>query len=281
MQRAHGDRERDAIAGLRGLRPARLLGIDRGTAVSKQLGVASLERALTIIGSFTARDRGITLAEIAARTGFYKSTVLRLCASLEKFGYVIRLNDGRFVLGGAVFRLGQIYQRSFNLADYVVPVLQRLTLKSGLSASLWIKEGNFRVCLFRAEAAEAVRDSSAQIGERWPLDRGGSASTVLLAFSGARAARFARVRNAGIAMSLGEFVPELAAISAPVLSSGVALVGAVSLGGFRSHFSAAATKKLKPLVLTAAREISLSLGATDMPARAPLPHREHDRSRRP
>src|SRR5262249_28014947 len=149
-------------------------------------------------------------------------------------------------LGGALFRLGQIYQRSFNLADYVVPVLQRLTLKSGLSASLWIKEGNFRVCLFRAETSEGVRDLSARIGERWPLDRGGSASTVLSAFSGVKAARFARVRKAGIALSLGEFVPELAAISAPVLSSGGVLVGALSLGGFRSHFSTAATKKLIP-----------------------------------
>ena len=276
MQRTRGD----ANAGLRG-RPARLWRIDRGTAVSKQRGVASLERALTIIGSFTARDRGITLAEIAARTGFYKSTVLRLCASLEKFGYVIRLNDGRFVLGGALFRLGQIYQRSFNLADYVVPVLQRLTLKTGLSASLWIKEGNFRVCLFRAEAGEGVRDLSAQVGERWPLDRGGSAATVLLAFSGAKAVRFARVRKAGIAMSLGEFVPELAAISAPVLSSGGALVGALSLGGFRSHFGAAATKKLKPLVRAAAREISLALGGAGTAVRAPPRRGENDRSRRP
>jgi DNA-binding IclR family transcriptional regulator len=79
------------------------------------------------------------------------------------------------------------------------------------------------------------------------------------------------VRKAGIAVSLGEFVPELAAISAPVLSSGGALVGALSLGGFRSHFSAAATKKLKPHVLAAAREISLSLGAAD--ALAHLPRR--------
>jgi len=248
--------------------------------VSKQRGVASLERALTIVGSFTALDRGITLAEIAARTGFYKSTVLRLCASLEKFGYVIRLNDGRFVLGGALFRLGQIYQRSFELSDYVVPVLQRLTLKTELSASLWIKEGDFRVCLFRAEAAEGVRDLSAKVGERWPLDRGGSAATVLLAFSGAKAARFARVRKVGVALSLGEFVPELAAISAPVLASGGALVGALSLGGFRSRFGAAATKKLKPLVRAAAREISLSLGGADAPARTPLTRSEAGRSRR-
>ena len=45
--------------------------------------------------------------EIADRTGLYKSTILRLCESLRKFGYIVRLGNGRFVLGGAIFRLGQ------------------------------------------------------------------------------------------------------------------------------------------------------------------------------
>lgn len=231
-----------------------------GAAMRKQQGVASLERALTIVGCFTAHDRGLTLAELAVRTGFYKSTVLRLCASLERFGYVIRLNDGRFVLGGALFRLGQIYQRSYDLADYVVPVLHRLTLKTGQSSSLWIKEGDYRVCLFRAEASEGLRDMSAQVGERWPLERGGSASTILRAFSTPTDPRFERVRKTAIAVSIGEFVPELAAISAPVFSSGGNLVGALSLGGFRSNFIGPAAAKLKPHVLAAAEEITTSLG---------------------
>jgi hypothetical protein len=117
---------------------------------------------LTIVGCFTAHDREVTLAEIAQRTGFYKSTILRLCGSLEKSGHVTRLNDGRFVLGGALFRIGQIYQRSFNPADYVLPILQQLTRNTGQSSSLWIKEGDFRVCLFRVEALEDVRDLSAR-----------------------------------------------------------------------------------------------------------------------
>jgi DNA-binding IclR family transcriptional regulator len=232
--------------------------------VTRQQGVASLERALTIVACFTAHDRGITLAEIAQRTGFYKSTVLRLCASLERFGYVVRLNDGRFLLGGALFRLGQIYQRSFNLADYVLPTLHQLTRKTGQSSSFWIKEGSFRVCLFRAEAPEGVRNLSAQAGERWPLDRGGSASAILLAFSGARGTTFERVRKTGIAVSLGEFVPEFAAISAAVFAAGGQLAGALSVGGFRSKFAGPATVKLKPQVLAAARELSTALAVASL-----------------
>ena len=51
---------------------------NHGDGGSKQ-GVAALERALSILGCFTAEDKGLTLTEIADRTGLYKSTILRLC----------------------------------------------------------------------------------------------------------------------------------------------------------------------------------------------------------
>jgi DNA-binding IclR family transcriptional regulator len=85
-----------------------------------------------------------------------------------------------------------------------------------------------------------------------------------LAFSGAKEAKFERVRKVGIAVSLEEFVPELAAISAPVFAAGGELVGALSLGGFRSNFTGPATAKLKPHVLAAAREISPALGGAGL-----------------
>lgn len=154
---------------------------NHGDGGSKQ-GVAALERALSILGCFTAEDKGLTLTEIADRTGFYKSTILRLCKSLRKFGYIVRLGNGRFVLGGAIFRLGHIYQRSFDLGGLVVPILTKLAQDVREGASLWIREGDYRVCLYRAEAPGGIRATSAQVGERWPLERGGSASTVLKAF---------------------------------------------------------------------------------------------------
>lgn len=222
--------------------------------------MAALERALTIIGCFTARDKGLTLSELAARTGFYKSTILRLCASLQKFGYLNRLSDGRFMLGSTLLRIGQIYQRSFDIAEVVNPAMRRLVARTGLNASLWIHEQGHRVCLYRIESDEPVRDVTAQVGERWPLHAGGSASTVLLAFSDAKGARFDKVRQSAIAVSVGEFVPELAAISVPVFASGQQLLAALSLGGFRSKFAKPELPKLIPQVFAAAKEITAALG---------------------
>ena len=45
-------------------------------------GGINVSRAIAILGAFTASDPSLSLAEIAGRTGLYKSTILRICGSL-------------------------------------------------------------------------------------------------------------------------------------------------------------------------------------------------------
>ncbi|TIS12969.1 MAG: IclR family transcriptional regulator, partial [Mesorhizobium sp.] len=59
-------------------------------------GVAALDRAIAILDAFTIADRSLGLAEIAARTGLYKSTILRLANSLMRGQLLERLEDGRY-----------------------------------------------------------------------------------------------------------------------------------------------------------------------------------------
>ena len=75
-------------------------------------GVAALDRAIAILNAFTPQERALTLAEIAARTGLYKSTILRLAGSLIRGHLLERLPDGLYRIGSGAFRLGAIYQRS-------------------------------------------------------------------------------------------------------------------------------------------------------------------------
>ena len=52
---------------------------NEGDAVTPgQSGVAALDRAFSILFAFRPGDYALTLAELAARTGLYKSTILRL-----------------------------------------------------------------------------------------------------------------------------------------------------------------------------------------------------------
>ena len=79
--------------------------------MSDEGGVAAVDRALSILDALT--DDKVTLAELSKRTDLYKSTVLRLLKSLEKFGYVLRSADGSYRLGSKVLHLGSLYQRHF------------------------------------------------------------------------------------------------------------------------------------------------------------------------
>ena len=56
--------------------------------------VEAVERALSIVSAFSDGDQALSLAEIARRTGLYKSTILRLAGSLKCFGYLSQQADG-------------------------------------------------------------------------------------------------------------------------------------------------------------------------------------------
>ena len=81
-------------------------------------GVAAVDRAIAILNAFTQSDRTLSLAELAARTGFYKSTILRLAGSLLRGQYLERLEGGRYRVGPAAFRLGALYQRGWLMRTY-------------------------------------------------------------------------------------------------------------------------------------------------------------------
>jgi hypothetical protein len=111
--------------------------------------VEAVERALAVLNAFRADRPRMTLGELAAATGFYKSTILRLAASLERCGYLVREDNGGFRLGPTLWRLGSIYRAGFNLGAAIRPELRRLVETTGETASFYIREGRSRVCLFR------------------------------------------------------------------------------------------------------------------------------------
>jgi DNA-binding IclR family transcriptional regulator len=56
-------------------------------------GVDAVARALAILKTFGPERRELTLTELATATDLYKSTVLRLAATLEEGGFLTRGDD--------------------------------------------------------------------------------------------------------------------------------------------------------------------------------------------
>ncbi|WP_043288916.1 IclR family transcriptional regulator [Paraburkholderia oxyphila] len=224
-------------------------------------GVAAVERALDILEAFNERDGALALAEIASRTGFYKSTILRLIESLEKYGYVQRTTDGLYRLGPKTLSLGFMYQRNFTPADFVPQALRRLVDEINESASFYVRDGDSRVCLFRQDADRAIRDS-VHVGHWLPLNVG-AGGHVLLAFSGLTGDKYERIRGRMYATSVGERDPETAAIACPVLGVRDQLVGVLTISGPRYRLEVATLESFVPTLLKFASELSKQCGGDE------------------
>lgn len=130
--------------------------------------VEAVERALTILAAFDSSQEHFTLAELAAVTGFYKSTLLRLLGSLERFGYVQRGSEGRYRLGHAPMRLARRHLPSRQLETWIQPALDDLASISGETASLLEIVGESAECRLVAIPDAPLRHEL-RPGTRWKI----------------------------------------------------------------------------------------------------------------
>jgi len=202
--------------------------------------VEAVERALTLLEAFADGAPQLSLAELAARSGFYKSTILRLARSLERFGYLARGDDGAFRLGPAPARLGALYRDRVDHGGLIRAALRRLRDASSQTASFYVRSGETRTCLYRENSQREIRHHLEE-GARLPLAIG-AAGKVLLAYTEKPAADKQRraaqkLRRDGYALSLGERDPFIAAVAVPLFDSSGAFQGALCLSGLAAQFT--------------------------------------------
>lgn len=202
-------------------------------------GAAAVDRALSLLAAFRNGDATLSLAQLASRTGMYKSTVLRLLASLEHARLLQRLENGSYALGSEIARLNAVYSAAFSLDRVVMPVLRDLVERTGESAAYHVLRGEgadtVRLCLYRVDSPQPVRDHI-RAGEVLPVDRG-TGGRVLTAFDPRFAAKaaarerriYAQIREQGYWAAVGDRLAEVAGISAPVFHADGTIAAALTL----------------------------------------------------
>lgn len=226
----------------------------------KSGGVAAVDRAMAILSAFEDGSNRLELAELARRTGLYKSTLLRLAVSLERADMLRRGADGAFRLGPALFRLGTLYRDSFDLRDLAVPVMEALAERTGESVSFYIREGDKRICLFRVHATQHRLLHYLRPGTVFPASTG-AAGQVITAWSEPFAANAEALRHQVLALSVaGRTIADTNAMSVPVLDADGTLVGAISLAGPALRFGQAERPALAVALLNAGAELTRLLG---------------------
>ncbi len=226
-------------------------------------GVASADRALTVLSAFRKGDRALSLAELAERTGLVKSTIMRLAISLEEHGYLAREEEGAYRLDAEVLRLGSIYTQSFRLDAHVIPVLEELVARTGETAAFYVRRGEQRLCLHRVDSPHLLR-MHVRVGDALPLDNSGIAQ-VLRAFAPRPLPSYAATLELPI-VTMGATDPHTGAMAAPVFGPGDKLAGALALSAPVIRWTAEAQAAARPILTEAAATLTRRIGG-EMPER--------------
>ena len=219
-------------------------------------GVSAVERALSVLTVFRRGDGSLSLAELATRTGLVKSTIMRLAVSLETFGLLVRLEDGSYRLDAECLRLGSVYQQSFDLADHAVPALENLVARTGETASLYVRRGGERLCLFRVESSHRVR-MHVQPGDTRPMDKAAIAEVLRRYEHGLQSEEI----DADMPLfTSGASDPHTAALAMPVFGPGGVLIGALAISGPVSRLTEAFARSHAALLRRAGMALTRACG---------------------
>lgn len=234
---------------------------DKDMAIRKtpsgEEGVAAVNRALTVVVALETAGEAMSLAELSRKTGLYKSTLLRLIASLEQFALVVARPDKKYCLGPLALRLGRSFEATDHLQDQVMPALDRLVAEGTESASFHVRHGRQRLCMFRVDSRHSTLDRL-KAGDLLPMDRGGAGKAIRTFEQPLSREDLLKMEN--VVESFGARNPAIAGISAPVFGVGGIFCGVISLSGPIERFTDSNIRKMKRLLIAECRGVTTALG---------------------
>jgi DNA-binding IclR family transcriptional regulator len=238
----------------------------------------AVERIFGVFECFTPQADSLTLQEIADRIELPKSTAFRIVQSLEKAGYLVRLENQQYCLSFRFLRFAGLVKSTLDIREISRPIMTELAEKAKETVSLHTMSGQNRVCIDVVNVDSPLR-SVVRPGEQIPL-QAGSGSKVLMAYLPTETltpilVRIARetkrskvelleeltqVRERGYAVSHGERLLGVSAISAPIKDVHDEVHYCLSLGGASTRIQAREKEFIK-LVVRATTGISRLYGA--------------------
>lgn len=211
--------------------------VEKDEAEHARERVEAVERAIVLLQCFEEPGEALSLSVLAQRSGLYKSTILRLAGSLLHTGFLRRAEDGRYLLGPELRRLGELSRSKLTLEPLIRPALRRLTAVTQETASFYVREGDERVCLYRENSPRSARHHLEE-GTRHPLGTG-AAGAVLVSYGDetSQEPQAVELRETGAFVSRGGRDPDLSAVAMPVVNKQGELLGVLTVSGLISRFT--------------------------------------------
>jgi IclR family transcriptional regulator, KDG regulon repressor len=129
----------------------------------------SLERALQILIAFNNNLHTLSLAQLSNILSLPRATVLRLCSTLVKYGFLRQDQQSKqYSLGFRLFELGSIVFNSLSLRNISSPHINKLQMSLGKTVFLGILDRDEVLYLDKRDAPRNPIRFTSEMGARRP-----------------------------------------------------------------------------------------------------------------
>jgi DNA-binding IclR family transcriptional regulator len=247
------------------------------TKKSKSAPVGVIAKVLRILECLDQYPAGLQLREVAAKTKINKSTVHRFLTHLEAEAYLFRDQEGTYMLGPKLVRLGSGINVHGSLSKIARPVLEELRKVSDETVNLAVLDGFSVLYLDVLESQHTFRLVS-EVGMRRELHCTSLGKAILANLDDERRKEeiFASIRTVtsraklekelrltrerGYSLDDEEAEAGARCIGAAIFAADGTVVGAISVSGPVSRVSKERVPFFQAEIGKAAREISSCLG---------------------
>jgi len=263
----------------------------KAPAERRRYSIAAVDRTIAVLDA-VASGNGVSLAEVARRSGLDEATALRYLSSLCGHEFVVRdESTGRYSLGLRLYRLGQQAVGLRDVRKVALPHMERLLERFEETVNLAQWRGDVLVVIDVLESTRSIR-RGASIGDADFWHASALGKSILACLPEAEATRLLekteRVRftehtlveiddllasldavgRRGYALDDGEYEEGLRCVAAAVRDRHGRPTYAISISGVAARMPEQSTKEIGKAVIDAAEAISHALGY--------MPHEEEE-----
>jgi DNA-binding IclR family transcriptional regulator len=245
----------------------------------------SLERALQILNAFSSERRALTLGQLAEILDLSKATVLRLCSTLVKYGFLKQDGESKqYWLGIKLFELGSIVSASFSIQRAAASHLAELQRKLGQTVFLGVLADDELLYIDKREDPKNAISFTSHIGKRRPpywgmlgpvlmahlppaeierlLEREPLAASTRKSITGKEKFMewLEKIRRQGYAFDDSLALEGIGGVGAPVRDFNGAVVAALGVSFIASSIDGAELKRIVKEVTSTALAISKEIG---------------------
>ncbi len=246
--------------------------------------VKSLGRALGLLDILAENSGECSLGEISQVSKLPPSTVHRLLASLQQFGYVVQNKlTSNYALGENLILLGRKAERQRDVSNLARPYLEHLASETKETANLTTLVGNSVMQLDHIDSPNMLKVTW-DAGQRFPVHASASGKVFLAylsdderekIFKSIKLESFTRrtivdakksraelemIRRRGYAIDDAEREEGVRCIAAPIFDARGRAIAAVSVSGPSLRLSLTKLEALADPIIKTASAISTSLG---------------------